>query len=62
VGAVLPRLLLFGAEAHERFVHERGRLQRLPRAFVPQVVRRQAPQLVVDQRHQDVGACRVIRH
>ena len=52
VRAVLPRLVLFLAEPQEGFVHERGGLQRLTRAFLPQVIRREPPQLVVNLRHE----------
>ena len=52
VGAVLPALGAVLEELEVRLVDERRRLQRLARALALQVVRREAPQLGVDQRHQ----------
>ena len=52
VRPVLPAIGTILQKTKVGFVHERGRLQRLSGTFPTQVVRRQTPQLAIDERHQ----------
>ncbi len=52
VRAVLPTLRAILQELHVRFVDERRRLQRLPGALPLQIMRGEAPQLGVHERHE----------
>jgi hypothetical protein len=50
VPPVFPVRLILAAEPQPGFVHERRRLQGLPRRFVRHLGRGQPPQLTVDER------------
>ena len=54
VGAVLPADLIDLDQAQVGFVHERRRLQRVPRPLPAHVMQREPAQLLVDQRDQPV--------
>jgi hypothetical protein len=52
MGAVLPLRRVLPGQSQICLVHQGGALQGMVAALVPQVVVRQAAQLVVDQGHQ----------
>ena len=52
VGAVLPPLRAILEQFEIRLVDERRRLQRLARTLPFEIVRRETPQLGIDERHQ----------
>jgi hypothetical protein len=52
VRAILPWRRILSRETQIGLVYERGALQRVITSFLMQVVMRQSPQFVIDQRHQ----------
>ena len=62
VRAVLPAIRLVLHQAEVGLVDERRRLQRLARPLAAQVVGREPPQLLIDDRQQRVHRLPVISH
>jgi hypothetical protein len=52
VRAILPLNVTGAGEAEKRFVHERGRLERVAFPLAPHAAARQSPQLGFNQRHE----------
>ncbi len=61
VGAVFPADGVVIDQAQVGFVYERSRLERVIAALVAEVIARQPPQLVIDDRHQLRGRIGISR-
>lgn len=59
--AILPKRLRVPSESQPRLMHERGRLQRLPRGFARHFRRRELAQFVIHERQNLIGRLRVAR-
>ena len=57
--AIIERRGVFSNQAQPGFVHERGRLKRLPGSFAGELGCRESPELVVNEYKQFLGGFRV---